>query len=54
MKPVRKYTTFEKLKSIEEKVVDYRTSIKKHNEFERVIKSIRSEKVLKNVIDKSK
>lgn len=54
MKTVKKYTTFEDLKSSEEKTMDYRASVKKHKEFERIIKTIYSIKVHKNAIPKSK
>jgi hypothetical protein len=40
MKPVKRYTTFEELKSSEEKSVGAKTRLKKHREFEKFIKSI--------------
>jgi hypothetical protein len=54
MKTVKKYTTFEELKSSEKKRMDYPTSIKKHNELKKIINSIYSEKVNKNAFLKSK
>ncbi len=54
MKAVKKFTTFEDLKSYESKTVDYAVSLKKHNEFEKVIKDIKSNKVLKGNNSKSK
>jgi hypothetical protein len=47
MKTVRKFTSFEDLKSSENKTVDYKSSMKKHNDFESVIKYIYSIKVHK-------
>lgn len=54
MKTVKKYATFEDLKSSEEKTMEYKVSIKKHNEFERIIKMIYSIRVHKNVAPTSK
>lgn len=51
---VKKYTTFEDLKSSKEKTMDYKKSIKRHIEFERIIKAIYSIKVHKKAISKSK
>jgi hypothetical protein len=48
MKPVKKFTTFEDLKSCESKTTDHSLSLKKHNDFEKVIKDIRSAKVQNN------
>jgi len=54
MKTVKKYSTFEDLKSSEEKITDRQLSLKKHDEFEKVIKAISSAKALKNVVRQSK
>ncbi len=40
MKTVKKFTSFEDLKSDENKAVDNKLSLKKHHEFEKVIKTI--------------
>ncbi|MDR6560023.1 hypothetical protein J2Y60_000551 [Arcicella sp. BE140] len=49
MKTVKKFTTFDDMKTIEKKVVRYDSSLKNHTNFEKVIMDIRSIKV-----DKSK
>lgn len=54
MKTAKKYSTFEELKSSEEKTMDHKASIIKHNEFERIIKAIYSIKVHKIATPKSK
>ncbi len=45
MKTVKKFTSFEDLKSVENNTVDNKLSLKKHNDFEKVIKSIHAVKV---------
>ena len=45
MKPVKKFTTFDELKSCESKTEEYARSLKKHVELEKVIMDIRSIKV---------
>jgi hypothetical protein len=45
MKTVKKFTSFEDLKSSESKTVDDKLSFKKHNDFEKVIKEIYSVKL---------
>lgn len=42
MKTARKFTTFEDLKSSEKKPLDYISSLKKHSDFEKIMKSFRS------------
>jgi hypothetical protein len=42
MKTVKRYTTFEDLKSSEKRPVDYKVRLKKHNEFEKFIMSLNS------------
>lgn len=42
MNIVKKFTTFEALKSCENKTAKYSTKLKKHNDFEKVITEIRS------------
>ncbi len=42
MKPVRKFTTFEELKSCESKVMKGAGSLEKHNEFKKMIMDIRA------------
>jgi|HubBroStandDraft_6_1064221.scaffolds.fasta_scaffold1243018_2 hypothetical protein len=54
MKAVKKFTTFEDLKSYESKAVHYAASLKKHNDFEKVIKDITSNKVRRSNNRKSK
>ena len=54
MKTVKKYSTFEDLKSSEERILDYKLSMKRHSEFEKVIKSISSINAHKIAIPKSK
>lgn len=49
MKTVKKYTTFGELKSNEKKTLDASLSLKKHNEFEKVIKEIKTIKASKNL-----
>ena len=46
MNKVKKFTTFEELKSCESKTEKNVSSLKKHNEFEKVIMYIRSIKLL--------
>lgn len=43
MKTIKKYTTFEGLKSSEKKSTDYEKTLKKHCEFEKAIRAIQSE-----------
>jgi hypothetical protein len=45
MNTVKKFKTFEELKSFESKPEKYPISKKKHNEFEKVIMNIRSIKI---------
>lgn len=52
MNIVKKFTTFEALKSCENKTGNYSTKLKKHNNFEKVITEIRS--ILTNKGNKSK
>ncbi len=54
MKAVKKFTTFEDLKSYESKTVNHSLSLKKHNDFEKVIKSLKSDNVRKSNHSKSK
>ena len=46
MKTVKKYSTFEEMKSSEVKTTDLATSLQKHQEFERVKRSIGAAKEL--------
>ena len=48
MKSVKRYTTFEDLKSVEKKPANSRVSLKKHGEFEQIIKTIYSIKTGEN------
>lgn len=48
MKAVKKFATFEELKSYETKTTNYEVSLKKHSNFEKVIKEIRYNKVGKS------
>lgn len=41
MKSVKKFETFEKLKSHERNTIDHSLSLEKHNAFEEFIKSVR-------------
>lgn len=50
MKTVRKFESFEELKSSEKKTLNQAESLKKHKEFERVIKDFKSVKVPKSLI----
>ena len=47
MNAVKKFTTFDELKSCENKTAKYALSLRKHNEFEKVIIEIRSAKIIK-------
>jgi len=49
MKTIKKFTTFEDLKSSEGIIMDEKAAIKKHNEFEKIFKAIYS-KVHKTTI----
>ena len=49
MKTVKKYATFGELKSNEKKTLDARLSLKKHDEFEKIIKEIKTTKTSKNL-----
>lgn len=42
MKTVKKFTSFDDLKSYESKAIDKVLSLKKHKRFEKIIKEIRS------------
>jgi hypothetical protein len=48
MKPAVKYTSFEELKSSTKDTLDTATRLKKHNEFEKFMKELRSVKVKKS------
>lgn len=48
MKSIAKFTTFEDLKSCEKGKSDFELSLKKHNDFEKFIREIRSVKTNKN------
>ncbi|WP_295790783.1 hypothetical protein [Mucilaginibacter sp.] len=48
MKTVKKFTSFEDLKSSESKISDDKSRLKKHNDFEIAIKEIYSVKVRPN------
>lgn len=48
MEPVKKYATFEELKSSEKKPGDYTVSLKRHNGFKKFILALHSSKVYKN------
>lgn len=54
MKTVKKYTSFEDLKSSEKRPEDYKVSLKKHNAFEKILKAIYSIKHHKNTVQESK
>ena len=54
MKAVKKFATFEDLKSYESKTKNYEVSLKKHSNFEKVIKDFISHKVGKNNQSNSK
>lgn len=40
IKTVQKFSSFEELKSMDKKVTDYKSRVKKHNDFERVVREI--------------
>ena len=46
MNTVKKYATFEEMKSSEVRTTDLATSLKKHQEFEMVMRSLRAAKEL--------
>lgn len=48
MNKVKKYATFEELKSSENKTIKQVSSLKKHNDFEKVIMEIRINRSLQN------
>jgi hypothetical protein len=50
MKKVKRYTTFEGLKSVEKKSMDNNISLKKHNEFKKIIMHIYSIKTGKTSV----
>ncbi|MGN6266488.1 MAG: hypothetical protein ACTHM5_12475 [Ginsengibacter sp.] len=50
MKVVKKFTTFEELKSTERDTKNPVERLKKHEAFEKVIKEIRADKVEKEII----
>ncbi len=54
MKPVLKYATFDDLKSCEKGKSNFELSLKKHNDFEKLIKEIRLVKTHKNIQDNIK
>jgi len=53
MKLAKKYSTFEQLKSSDEKALDLKTSLKKHSEFEKFIMLLQSTHVHKKNTRKS-
>lgn len=54
MNAVKKFETFEQLKSFEKETLKYASALKKHNEFEKVIMEIMSIKNLQIVQTKLK
>jgi hypothetical protein len=48
MNTVKKFETFEQLKSCENKAVNYAMSLRKHNKFNKVIMNIRAIKKLQD------
>jgi len=46
MNSVKKFTTFDELKSCESRKLTYASSLKKHNDFEKLIIDIRSIKII--------
>ena len=48
MKAVKKFETFEDLKSYKSKTANHPLSLKKHNDFEKVIKDIKSNNARKS------
>jgi hypothetical protein len=53
MKTVSKFTSFADLKSSESETADYKSRLKKHNDFEKAMKEIYEAKVRKKTKDKS-
>lgn len=53
MKTVSKFTSFADLKDSERKITDYKSRLKKHNDFEKAIKEICDAKICKTAKDKS-
>ena len=47
MNTIKKFTTFDELKSCENKDIEYTSSLLKHNDFEKVIREIRLSKITK-------
>jgi hypothetical protein len=54
MKAVKKFSTFEDLKSYESKPLNYKASLKKHQEFEKIIMDMKVKKVHKGDKSRSK
>jgi hypothetical protein len=54
MKTVKKYETFADLKASEKKTSNHTLSLKKHEEFEKIIKDFRSIKTNKNDNNRAK
>ena len=54
MKAVKKFSTFEDLKSYENKPLNYKARLKKHQEFEKIIMDIKVKKVHKGKKSRSK
>lgn len=50
MKSVKRYTTFDDLKASEKKSIDNKVSLKKHNEFKKIIMHIYSIKAAKTSV----
>ncbi len=46
MKAVKKFTSFDQLKSDDSRIAKDSSSLKRHNEFEKFIKTIRENKIL--------
>jgi hypothetical protein len=47
MNTVKKFTSFDEMKSCENKTAKYASSLKKHNDFEKIIMEIRLNKITK-------
>jgi hypothetical protein len=54
MKAVKRYTTFEDLKYNERKTLNHKASLKKHNEFQKLLVTLRANKAHRKDGDESK
>lgn len=53
MKTIKKFTTFEALKSCESETKDFAVRLKKHTDFEKAIKNIKTSELVRVKVNKN-